>query len=613
MNKIIKIIGGMVIFAVAIVMGAIVAFKSMGINHFKDEIAAEIKVITGRDVKIAGDLSLGISFNPKLRVEGVTFANAPWGSNPEMIVLELLEAQVNLLPLVSGNIEINYINISGLDILLETNAKGKANWDFLPETKTEIETKNTDEISALPSVNDIRLSDIKITYIDGGEKSKVSLSIPRMNLTAGGAGGMDASIDAKLNDISLNIFANLDGGADIYKIKNIKASLGDSDFTGNVTINTSKAKPIIDADIKSVLLDINGISGDEKNKKSPDSDQDQATAKDKLFSNENIDFSGLNALDAKIKYQATSIKADAVVLKNLATITTIKKGKLSLNPFKIEVGKTGFINARVDIDGAKKTPRVYSRISARGVDVGKLLKEFDLGNYFTLKTDFEAEIKGTGVSAHKIMAGLGGNVRIVGKEGRINDAIISTISTGLADALPWVARADSNIINCMIADIPIKSGVATINRMFMDTNGMKISGSGNANLGTEKLNITVTPAAKNISLGSFAVPISITGTLANPEVGINPAGAVVGTIGNVGNIVGSGAGTIGGLLGSLGGGSTPKTEYDPCIKVLSDKKNAPAPVLKKSTTSDPIDAVKDITNSLGKGIGGALKGIFGTK
>ena len=43
-----------------------------------------------------------------------------------------------------------------------------------------------------------------------------------------------------------------------------------------------------------------------------------------------------------------------------------------------------------NIDGSKKTPRIYSRMSARGMDAGKLLKEFDLGNYLTLTTDFEA-------------------------------------------------------------------------------------------------------------------------------------------------------------------------------------------------------------------------------
>ncbi len=609
MNKTIKIIGGIVVFIVAIAVGAIAAFKSMDINHFKDEIAAEIKIITGRDVKIAGDLSLSISSNPKLRVEGVTFANAPWGSNPEMIVLESLEAQVNLLPLVSGNIEINYINISGLDILLETNAKGKANWDFLPKTENKIEEKNNNQTAALPKVNDVRLDNIKITYIDsgidGGEKSKVSLNIPRINLTAGEAGKqMKASIDAQLNNIPLSIIANLDGGENVYKIKDIQALLGNSDITGNITISTSGPKPAVDAVFKSTLLDINEIGGNKKSKK--------IKPKDKFFSNDEIDFSGLNAFDATIKYQADKIKADALALKKLAIKITIKKGKLSVNPFEVELSG-GFIKARVDIDGAKKTPRIYSRMSARGVDAGKLLKEFDLGNYLSLKTDFEAEIKGTGASPHKIMAGLGGTVRIVGKEGRINDGVISAVSTGLADALPWVAREDSNIINCMLADVSIKSGVAIINKMFMDTNGMKVNGSGDANLGSEELNITITPVAKNVSLGSFAVPLSITGQFVSPDVGINPAGAVVGTIGNVGNIVGSGAGTLGGLLGSISGNSTSTTEYDPCIKALSGKKNVPAPVVKKSTTSNPTDAVKDITKSLEKGIGGALKGIFGTK
>ena len=253
-----------------------------------------------------------------------------------------------------------------------------------------------------------------------------------------------------------------------------------------------------------------------------------------------------------------------------------------------------------------------------------MLEELDFGNFLTLKTDVEIKFKSSGNSAHEIMAGLDGYARLVGSDGRLNDAVLATVSTGFMDALPWVANADSNIINCVVADFPVKSGVAVARRMFMDTNGMSVNASGSINLGKETIDLLISPVAKNVSLGSFAVPVGLTGTLAKPEFGINPAGAVVGTIGNVGKIVGSGAGSIGDLLGGVlgvGRNDQPPSEYDPCINLLSNKKSAPAktpvsnkPKPQKSTT---IDKVKDITKGIGQGIeqgiGGAIKGIFGNQ
>ncbi|MDH5490042.1 MAG: AsmA family protein, partial [Rhodospirillaceae bacterium] len=211
MNRYIKIIGGLAVFLIAIVVGTIAALKSMDINSFKNEIAAELKKETGRDVKISGDIELLISISPKLRVEDVSFANASWGSKPEMASIGLLEAKVGLLSLISGEINIKYLNISDMDLLLETNAQGAANWDFQPQNKTTPNEKNPSTgATQLPIVHDVGLRNVRVTYIDGVQKSKFSVAIPEMNLNAAsGDEPVHVNVNAEINDAPLDVVATV--------------------------------------------------------------------------------------------------------------------------------------------------------------------------------------------------------------------------------------------------------------------------------------------------------------------------------------------------------------------------------------------------------------------
>ena len=118
------------VLLVAVVVAGVAVLTSMDFNEYRGLIAEQVKAATGRDLTIAGDLRLDISLTPAVAVEGVTFANAPWGSRPEMVTLRRLEVEVELLPLLTGDVRVTRVVLIGLDALLETDAKGRGNWAF---------------------------------------------------------------------------------------------------------------------------------------------------------------------------------------------------------------------------------------------------------------------------------------------------------------------------------------------------------------------------------------------------------------------------------------------------------------------------------------------------
>ena len=80
-------------------------------NKLKPRIAQLVKDATGRELNLSGEVNLDFGFSPALVVTDVTFANAAWGSQPEMVKIGKLQAQVHLLPLLFREVELMQVDV----------------------------------------------------------------------------------------------------------------------------------------------------------------------------------------------------------------------------------------------------------------------------------------------------------------------------------------------------------------------------------------------------------------------------------------------------------------------------------------------------------------------
>lgn len=167
MTRIIVIIFGVVFVA----LGAVVAIASfIPSETYKEKIEALAEEQTGRKLTIEGDVGLTILPSLGVNAQKVRFANAEWGSTPDMMSMEELNVSLKIFPLLLGNVELDSFTLVRPQIHLEVNRKGKANWEFTPKTQaaaTDADTSgDTAEQSASSSVNpiqDISLGDIRIS------------------------------------------------------------------------------------------------------------------------------------------------------------------------------------------------------------------------------------------------------------------------------------------------------------------------------------------------------------------------------------------------------------------------------------------------------------------
>lgn len=116
----------------ALALAAIFALwlANLDIARYRGLIEEQAGSVLGRQVTIAGDLSLGLSLRPTLVASEVTIANPPWASRDHLARFERVEATAALLPLLAQRVEIDRLRIDGADIRLERSADGEANWSL---------------------------------------------------------------------------------------------------------------------------------------------------------------------------------------------------------------------------------------------------------------------------------------------------------------------------------------------------------------------------------------------------------------------------------------------------------------------------------------------------
>ena len=167
------------IIALVVVVYAVLA--TYDYNKLKPRIAQMVKGATGRELNLNGEVNLAIGFSPALVVTDVAFANASWGSQPQMIKVEKLEAQVQLLPLLHRDVEVKNINLSGVEVLLETDPNGKGNWDFIADTG---KGKRTGAFKPTKiDIDNIHIENLRFIFRKNKPKSTKQFTLASLDLT----------------------------------------------------------------------------------------------------------------------------------------------------------------------------------------------------------------------------------------------------------------------------------------------------------------------------------------------------------------------------------------------------------------------------------------------
>ncbi len=177
-------------------------------NDYRDRIAEEVRLNTGRDLVIEGDLGLSLFPTFGIDIGRTTLGNAPGFGDEPFLSFEEARLSVEVLPLIRGEgLKIGAVVLDSFELNLAVDANGRNNWQDMAEHAEDAQESEpdvpVDEIVAAEASGDVELSvasiDISnaaVRYADAmaGE----SYSLTDFNLATGRISGGDP-IDIRSN------------------------------------------------------------------------------------------------------------------------------------------------------------------------------------------------------------------------------------------------------------------------------------------------------------------------------------------------------------------------------------------------------------------------------
>ena len=558
MNKTAKIIitalGGAILF---LVLGAWYAASTVDPVQLTKLLSTSVKANTGRELKIDGPVTL--SFFPRISVsaERLSLSNASWSSEPEMLTLKRIELDIKTLPLLSKRIEIGNVKLAGLDLLLQKNASGKANWDMSVEASNAAPGSSGDS-SGATSVGDnliymegTSVVDAQIQYRDPSG-SVSSYQIQRLALAESGD-KTTVSLSMKIQEQALELSGKTGSVSNLLRHWNVSSmqfpldlnlAMNSKSMTIKGEVNKApKAPPTINLALNSKSFDwpTMGVASNAApqatagSKSAPVVHQTQKPEAKYLFSNESIPFDVLPQAKGKIVISIAELGLPKrKPIENLQTTLQLDGGAIDIPHLTFQMGK-GTADLQINLSQLNTSTPIFS---AKGVT-----KDFTLENLLarvdpsskvsggSMKLAFD--VKASGNSLHQMASNSSGKIQLSVNQARMGTNFLNDagdfVVTLLDSMNPMRRKTSETILECAVAYLPINNGQINIaNTVGAETDRLNIVLAGSINLKTEGVNLTINPQEKSgLTTGlDLAGLVKVGGTLSNPKAAINQAGVV---------------------------------------------------------------------------------------
>lgn len=314
-----------------------------------------------------------------------------------------------------------------------------------------------------------------------------------------------------------------------FSYRKFSGTVGDSDLSGDATVDIGGDRPKLTAVLQSKLLDfddlagfIGGVPGTGEGETASSEQQEAASlqkASGKVLPSTPIQTEKLRAMDADVRFAAARVDSPRLPLENMTAHLSLVDGELTIDPlvFGAAGGKLASV-VRVD---ARQEPAKF----ALDMQIGQL----DLPKLFPTAKALQESIgsingvvslEGQGSSAASVLASSNGNVSAIMGEGRISILILELAGLDIAEALAVLIDDENRqvTLRCAYADFEVVDGIATARSVALDTTDTALLLRGDLSLRDESLDLRLLPRPKDSSPLAVRTPIRIGGTFADPSI-----------------------------------------------------------------------------------------------
>lgn len=364
-----------------------------------------------------------------------------------------------------------------------------------------------------------------------------------------------------------------EGGA-VYRYEKFNGKIGDSDIHGNLIYTASQPRPKLAGELSSNKLrfaDLAPLIGADSNQEKANRGERSRQPANKVLPTEKFDTKSWNVMDADVTYSAKHIDRDkSLPLTDLSTHVVLNNGELLLDPLRFGMAG-GNLNATLRLNGNKDPMQGKVDLHARRLQLKALLPEVQAmrNNLGQMNGDASFTAKGNSVAA--LLATSNGHLRLLLNQGLISRSLMELLGLNVGNYIVAKLFGDDEVkINCAVADIQLRNGLATPRLFVIDTENAIINITGNINLATERLDLSIDPESKGLRILTLRSPLYVKGTFKQPDAGVK-AGPLLAR-GAVAAVLGVALTPAAALLALISPSEAEENQCTPFLKKIKQKK-----------------------------------------
>ena len=323
-----------------------------------------------------------------------------------------------------------------------------------------------------------------------------------------------------------------------YRFTDFGGKVGDSDLHGELTVDAAGDKPYLKGDLASKKLDFDDLGpligahpAAGKGETASPTQKAQAAesaATGRVLPDAPLQVERLRQMDADVHYRADTVVSRDFPLRMAETRLSLKDGVLKLTPVSFTFAR-GMLNGDVQIDARKDVPVSDIDIRLTGLRLDQFMPRENGPPALEGEALARAKLHGSGNSIHKAASTADGTLSFVVPHGAVRQAFAELLGINVASALGLLLTNDKSQtdVRCAVANFSAKNGTMQLNQLVFDTDVVTTSGEGTVDLKNERVDLAITGHPKKPQLVRLRAPITITGPLAKPAIGVQAGSAIV--------------------------------------------------------------------------------------
>jgi hypothetical protein len=337
----------------------------------------------------------------------------------------------------------------------------------------------------------------------------------------------------------------------VWGYRKFKGKVGNSDLTGNASIDLGRERPLLQADLVSTRLEFkdlagvvggstgssvaaaNGVPAADKTKPvqtrsrvigskrtaptAPTATLPEPLPGPRVLPDTPYKLDKLRVMDADVTLSAGSIEAPKLPLEKMSAHLRLNDGVLQLDPLDFAAAG-GNIVSKITLNARQVSIQTTATAEVRQLDLAKLFPTVEITKRGAGKLSGAIALTAQGNSIARMLGSANGDIGLIMGRGHISNLLLELAGLDVAESLKYLIDKDREVpLRCAFADFKVEDGFMASRGLAFDTSDTVIYGSGTINLREERIDLRLLPQPKDRSPLALRVPLKIGGTFKDPS------------------------------------------------------------------------------------------------